>query len=45
MKLTGAEILCESLTKLGVQHIFSDIRVARFFLSTTPWANPSSITF
>jgi acetolactate synthase I/II/III large subunit len=22
MKLTGAEILCESLTKLGVQHIF-----------------------
>ena len=23
MKLTGAEILCESLTKLGVQHIFA----------------------
>ena len=22
MKLTGAEILCESLTKLGVRHIF-----------------------
>ena len=22
MKLTGAEILCESLTKLGVKHIF-----------------------
>jgi len=44
MKMTGAEILCETLTRLGVRHIFA-IPAGRFFRSTTRSANPSSITF
>ena len=44
MKLTGAEILCETLTRWA-SGTFSAIRAARFFRSTTRSANPSCITF